>query len=264
MRLVTQSFSHQFVVLAFGDSPYLAACLASVCTQQAGSRVIVTTSSPSAHIEDVARSYGVEVHTAEQQRGIAADWNFGLSRANADLVTLAHQDDLYYPDFAGQTCGLFQAAPNASICFTDYDEIDDTGRSLPTGRVLHVKRVLRSFAVGKREVVESQSRKRRLLAFGSVIPCPSVTFNRIAEPDFRFSGNYQINLDWDAWWRLHVLDHPFILSRRILMGHRLHRDAETTRGKRDGRRRQEDQQMFRRIWFAPFARALAAVYRLSY
>jgi hypothetical protein len=259
-----QSPGHEFVVLAYGDSPYLPACLASVCTQQAGGRVIITTSTPSAYISDTAQAYGVEVYVAAGQRGIAADWNFGLSCGRADIVTLAHQDDVYYPGFAQETCRLFRATPNASLCFTDYDEIDDNGRHLPSGRMMRTKRMLRSLAVGGREVVESRSQKRRLVAFGSVIPCPSVSLNRAAVPDFRFSDEYQINLDWDAWWRLHALDHPFVLSRRILMGHRLHRDAETSRSKLDGRRQEEDRRMFRRIWPAPVARALAIFYRLGY
>jgi glycosyltransferase involved in cell wall biosynthesis len=259
-----QSHGHEFVVLAYGDSPYLPACLASVCAQQGGSRVIVTTSTPSSHISDIAQSYGLEVHVAEGQRGIAADFNFGLSCAKADIVTLAHQDDVYYPDFVQETCRLFRSTPNASLCFTDYDEIDDGGRHLASGRMMRTKRMLRSLAVGRREVVENRSQKRRLLAFGSVIPCPSVSLNRMAVPDFRFSDDYQVNLDWDAWWRLQALDHPFVLSQRILMGHRLHRDAETSRSKRDGRRQEEDRRMFRRIWPAPVASALAVFYRLGY
>ncbi len=259
-----QSLSHEFVVLAYGDSPYLPACLASVRAQAAGSRVIVSTSSPSPYISDLARSHGVEVHVAEGQRGIAADWNFGLERATADLVTLAHQDDVYYPGFAQKTRELFQSTPRASLCFTDYNEIGEDGRPLPRGRVLAIKRMLRSFAVGRGEVANSRSSRRRLLLFGSAISCPSVTLNRSARPGFRFSDEYHINLDWDAWWRLHTMDHPFVLSRNILMGHRIHRDAETTKSKQDGRRPDEDLRMFRRIWPLPVARMLATMYRLSY
>ncbi len=255
---------HEFVVLAHGDSPYLPECLRSVCTQQEESRVIVTTSSPSAYIFGIARSFGVTVHVCERKAGITADWNFGLERASADIVTLAHQDDVYYPGFAQETCRLFHISSNASLCFTDYDEIDARGHALARGRVLKIKRLLRAYAVGEREVVESRSRKRRLLSFGSVIPCPSVSLNRRLIPGFRFSDDFQINLDWDAWWRLHALEHPFVLSRNVLMGHRLHRDAETSRGKRDGRRMDEDRKMFRRIWPLPVADVLATLYRIGY
>jgi len=258
-----RSLSHQFVVLAYGASPYLPACLESVCRQTAGG-VVVTTSTPSAYVADLARSYGVELYTAETRGGIGADWNFALSHAKADLVTLAHQDDVYYPGFAERTCALFASNPHAALCFTDYDEIDGAGRPLPRGRVMIVKRALRSFAVGQRSVVEEQWRRRRLLAFGSAIPCPSVTLNRAALPEFRFSEDYRINLDWDAWWRLHMLNMPFLIDRTILMGHRIHQDAETSRGKLSGHRREEDRRMFRRIWPPPIAEALLALYSVGY
>jgi hypothetical protein len=258
-----QALSHEFVVLAYGDSPYLPDCLASVC-RQSGSRVTVTTPVLSPYISDMARSHCVPVQVSQGRRGIAADWNFALDCATADLVTLAHQDDLYYPDFAQQTRALFGVVPNASLCFTDYEEIDDRGNPLARGRVLRVKHILRALAVGGREVVQSRAGKRGLLAFGSVVPCPSVTLNRKVIQGFRFSEDYQINLDWDAWWRLHLLDHPFVFSRRVLMGHRLHREAETSRSKQDGRRREEDRRMFHRIWPAPIAGVLASLYRVGY
>jgi hypothetical protein len=76
--------SHQFVVLAYGDSPYLHACLESLFLQRSASDVIITTSTPSEHISRIASSYGVPVRTAQGSRGIADDWNFGLSCATAD------------------------------------------------------------------------------------------------------------------------------------------------------------------------------------
>lgn len=259
------SASHQFVVLAYGISRYLPACLESVCNQQGvGSQVLITTSTPSPHISELAKRFAVELHATEPKGGIAADWNFGLNCATADLVTLAHQDDVYYPGFAEQTCRLFASSPHAALCFTDYDEIDDAGQPLPSGRVMFIKRMLRSLSVGRRNIVESRARKCGLLAFGSAIPCPSVTLNRAALPDFRFSEEYQINLDWDAWWRLRAVNAPFLTLHQSLMGHRIHQDAETSRGKRDGRRREEDRLMFRRIWPPVIADLFAALYTTGY
>ena len=68
MRSVTSAFSHAFVVPAYGDSPFLPACLASICSQLVGSQVIVATSTPSAYIMDVARSQGVDVQVAEHKK----------------------------------------------------------------------------------------------------------------------------------------------------------------------------------------------------
>lgn len=259
-----ENLSHQFVVVAYGNSPYLSACLSSVCGQHPESKVIITTSTPSDYLSSVAKSHGVPVFVGENGGGIASDWNFGLSRATSPLVTLAHQDDIYYPDFVSETHRRFLATPNASLCFTDYEEIDARGKQLPTGRLLIAKRLLRSFASGTGEVAAKQRLRRRLLAFGSVIPCPSVTLNRMAVPDFFFSKDYEINLDWDGWWTLHSLDRPFVFSRRVLMAHRIHDAAETSHGKRDGRRQAEDKLMFSRIWRRPTSHILAKLYQFGY
>jgi GTP:adenosylcobinamide-phosphate guanylyltransferase len=235
-----------------------------VAANGGGSTVVVTTSTPCDEIAAAADRHGYPVFTCASGRGIAHDWNFALETATAPLVTLAHQDDIYYPDFAGETRRLFQALPDACLAFTDYDEIDDAGLTLPRGRVTMAKRVICGLSIGRREEVRSRWRRRALLAFGSAIPCPSVTLNRALIPEFRFGDRYQINLDWEAWWRLHAGARPFVRSRRALMAHRLHPEAETSRSKRDGRRREEDGEMFRRIWPWPLSAGLAALYRAGY
>jgi hypothetical protein len=256
--------SHQFIVLAYGDSPYLKACLESLFLQRSASDVIVTTSTPSEHISRIASSCGVPVRTAQSSRGIADDWNFGLSCATAKIVTLAHQDDLYYPDFAGETRQLFRRTPSASLSFTGYEEIGEQGHRLPLGRVVAVKRILVSLALGRNEALRSRIQKRSLLAFGTMIPCPSVSFNRAVVGDFRFSDRYEINLDWEAWWRLHSFDNPFVHTQRVLMGHRIHPGATTSQGTRDGRLDAEDLRMFTEIWPRPLASALGVAYRVRH
>ena len=48
-------------------------------------------------------------------------------------------------------------------------------------------------------------------------------------------------------------------------GDRLHRETETSRSKRDGRRLEEDRRMFHRIWPAPIAGVLASLFtRIGY
>ena len=258
-----QALSHEFVVLAYGDSPYLPDCLASVC-RQSGSRVTVTTPVLSPYISDMARSHCVPVQVSQGRRGIAADWNFALDCATADLVTLAHQDDLYYPDFAQQTRALFGVAPNASLCFTDYEEIDDRGNPLARGRVLRVKHILRALAVGGREVVQSRAGKRGLLAFGSVVPCPSVTLNRKVIQGFPFLRRLSDQSGLGRMVATAPSEPPVRLQPAGADGTPAASGAETSRSKQDGRRREEDRRMFHRIWPAPIAGVLASLYRVGY
>jgi len=108
-KAVINSRDHLFVVPAFGDSPFLAGCLASLRAQWLPSGIIIATSTPSDFIAAVAREADVEVIVNPEQRGIAADWNFALSVADRRYATLAHQDDAYAPDFLAQTLTAFAA-----------------------------------------------------------------------------------------------------------------------------------------------------------
>lgn len=141
---------HAFVVLAYKDSPFLRACLASVCAQTRPSAVVIATSTPSPYIEDVAKSFGVQVKVNPLHSGIAGDWAFGLSVTDARYVTLAHQDDVYYPTFAQQTLETFERSAKAALCFTGYEEIDDEGRP-KSSKISKIKHLIQFFAIGSRE-----------------------------------------------------------------------------------------------------------------
>src|SRR5215470_12307123 len=90
-------FNHSFAVMVYKDSPFLCECLESLKKQTVESFIFISTSTPSAYIFDIAQKFGVEVFIGEP-RGIANDWNFGLSKTKTKYVTLAHQDDLYMPE----------------------------------------------------------------------------------------------------------------------------------------------------------------------
>ena len=89
-------------------------------------------------------------------------------------------------------------------------------------------------------------------------------FNRAMLGDFRFSTEFSINMDWDAWYRLSTLKGSISCVPRNLLGHRLHAESETTAGIGDRRRAKEDVRMFERMWPAPVARILSSVYELGY
>jgi hypothetical protein len=254
---------HTFVVVAYGDSPHLDECLTSVVNQKAASSVVVATSTPSEHIVACAARHRVRVACNPEKKGIASDWNFGLQQAPLGLVTLAHQDDVYDAEFAAQTLELFGRRPDATLCFTGYEEIS-RGKRVRNSRVLRTKEVLTWLVIGRRRVIDERWRRRLLLSFGSLIPCPSVTFNLDRLGEFGFSEDFSINLDWDAWWRLHSEDAPFLRVPHILMAHRVGDGTETTEGKRDGRRQREDARMFERVWPAPVAALLSLLYRSGY
>jgi hypothetical protein len=250
------------VVLAHGDSPFLAGCLRSLADQSQSVRLVVSTSTPSDFIANAALNYGAELIVNSRREGIAADWNFALCTTGSRFVSLAHQDDWYHPDFACETLAAFASEPDASLCFTGYQEIDDDGIS-KSSKISRVKHLIEAVALGRVRRVAGL-RLRAFLSFGNPLPCSSVTFDRQRLPDFRFGDVFVSNLDWEAWWRLHAEGRIFARVPRRLVGRRHNALTATSGLIRDGRRQAEDAEMFRRVWPRPVSEAIAVLYRAGY
>jgi len=82
--------------------------------------------------------------------------------------------------------------------------------------------------------------------------------------NFRFSGDYTINMDWDAWLRMANIDGRFVYVPDILLAHRIHSGSATTIGLGRQARQREDLHLFRRLWPRPVAAILARFYSRSY
>ena len=252
---------HAFVTLAYGESPFLTGCLASLRAQTITPRVILATSTPSDHISRAAADFGVELIVNPRREGIAADWNFGLRLAKARFVTLAHQDDLYAPGFLAETMARFREHA-AALCFTGYDEIDDDGYPT-TSKISRAKHLIEALTLAGARRARGL-RLRAYLSFGNALPCSSVTYDLERLGDFAFSPDFASNLDWDAWWRLMLAGETFVRAPARLVGRRHNALTETSRLLRDGVRRAEDLAMFRRAWPVPLSDILAAAYRAGY
>ena len=250
------------VVMAYGDSPFLEGCLASLAAQTAPARIVVATSTPSDHIARAAAAAGAPLIVNPVRAGIAADWNFALGATDARFVTLVHQDDVYAPGFFAATFAAFAASPDASLAFTGYQEIDDAGRP-KSSKVSRVKHLIEAATLGRARRVAGL-RLRAYLSFGNPLPCSSVTFDRHKLPDFAFSDGFRSNLDWEAWWRLGREGRVFARAPERLVGRR-HNPLTATHGLiRDGWRKAEDREMFRRLWPRPVGDAIAFLYRAGY
>jgi hypothetical protein len=253
---------HAFVVMAHGDSPFLSDCLRSLREQTLAGTIVVTTSTPSPFIERAASACDVEVIVNPRQDGIAADWNFAFGATTAHRVTLAHQDDVYRPDFLRRSLNLLDSTIDAALCFTSYEEIADDGSPV-TSKISRAKHFLERLTLGSATRV-GPGRLRAFLSLGNPLPCSSVTFDRTRLGDFAFSDAYQSNLDWDAWLRLLEAGHTFARAPEPLVGRRHNPLTATSRLIRDGVRHREDLAMFRRLWPSPIAETIAWVYQAGY
>jgi glycosyltransferase involved in cell wall biosynthesis len=255
---------HAFVIAAYGDSPFLPACLDSIVGQTRGdSEILITTSTPSQYLQDVARRSSVPLIVNPRRANIGSDWNFALNASDASAITIAHQDDSYRPDYVARMTETLAVAGDASIAFSDYVESSEKGPR-PLHLNIRMKRYLTRRAFGSAGALREVAMKRRLLAWGNPICCPSVVLNRAALPDFRFTEAMHSNLDWEAWLRLAERPGAFIYVREPLVMRRIHAQSETSALIADKRRFDEDRAMFRRFWPAPIAALICTVYRASY
>lgn len=254
---------HSFAVMAYKDSPYLSACLDSLVVQTVPSRIYITTSTPSPYIEEIAKKYGIELYLTATGLGIAHDWNFSFYKARTKYVTLAHQDDLYMPEYTNTCMQESEKFKDTLICFTESDEMVD-GKIRTHTALLHIKNFMLNFFTPLKNDIQTKFFKRRLLSMGNPIAAPSVMYNLDKLADFHFSEEFSINMDWDAWARMADLEGRFIYINKVLLTHRIHPGSATTAGLKANVRQAEDLKMFNRFWPGFLAHPLAKIYAGSY
>ncbi len=249
---------HSFVLCAYGESPYLEDCLQSLLAQTVKTSYAIATTTPNGHIEDVAKKYGVSLYVNEGKPGIAHDWNCAVAHCSTALVTIAHQDDVYMPQYVERMLEAMNNATDPLIFFSDYGELRN-GEEVDSSKLLGVKRMLLS-QIQKKGSVSKRSQKRRLIAVGSAICCPSVTYNVPVLPNPLFLEGMKSNLDWEAWERFSLLDGSFVYADQILMRHRIHEGSETSHLIRDNTRTAEDLAMLQKFWPKPIASLINKAY----
>ncbi len=251
---------HSFVICAWGESPYLEACIRSLRTQTARSRIVMSASTPNDHIRRLSGIYNIKLYVNQDaETGIAADWDFALRCAGTPLVTLAHQDDIYLPLYTERMLSAVNTADAPILFSCGYGELRD-GEIVYANRLLNIKKLLRT---PMRLLPGVRAARRLSLAFGDSICCPSVTYVTERLGDFRFSRELRCDLDWDAWERLSRERGSFAFTPEVLMLHRIHAGSETTQILGENGRTGEDLELFRRFWPEGLARRLAALYASS-
>lgn len=252
---------HTFVICAYKESPYLEACIQSVLSQSQKSNVLIATSTPCPHIQGLAERYGLRVEVNKGKSGIGGDWNFALSCCHTPYVTLAHQDDLYGPDYGKMAVHSLEKARSPLIFFCDYAELRN-GRKSEAAAIIKVKRLL-LFPLRFRIFQNNRWIRRRILSLGNAVCCPSVTYCPGNLPLPLFNGSMKSNLDWLAWEKISRRKGAFVYCKKPLMCHRIHEGSTTSQLLNDNGRSREDYAVFRRFWPEKAARILTRLYQNS-
>lgn len=252
---------HTFAICAYNESPYLEECIKSVIAQKEYSEVILSTSTPNQFIKDLCKKYSIPMFVNCGKKGISGDWEYSIMQAGTPVVTIAHQDDVYFEDYSRMVIEEYSRSGHPLILFTDYYEIRN-GEIIRNNRLLQIKRLM---LLPLRLYYFRSSRwiRRRVLSLGSAICCPSVAYVPNNLPNSIFSDHFRTNVDWEAWERISGFEGEFIYIPRPLMAHRIHSASETSRMIEEGGRSSEDYEMYCKFWPKPIAAFLTKSYKAS-
>lgn len=111
---------HTFVICAYKESPFLEECIVSLKKQNIQSHIILVTSTPNSLIQSLTDKYEIPFYINTKEKGITQDWNFGMECARTSLVTIAHQDDTYEPQYVETMLREVNRAKQPLIFFSNY------------------------------------------------------------------------------------------------------------------------------------------------
>lgn len=258
-KKINKNTDHTFVICAYKEQPYLDECVKSLKNQTVKSDIIISTSTPNKMIEKVAKENGVKLAINTKTKGHINDFCFAYEQAKTKYVTLCHQDDVYYEDFAEKILKKMRKRKNVTMGFSNYNERRN-GKTKKRNLLLIIKRII-NFPL----VLFGNCKFVRLftLSLGNAICAPSVTYNKeLVEKPIKQS-DLKANIDWDTWIDIAKQKGSFVYVSKALLEHRIHEGSTTTSVIVNDIMRKEDYLMFKRFWPSPIARMLTNIYCTS-
>lgn len=253
---------HTFVICAYGQSPYLEACIRSLKAQTVPTDIICATSTPGPWLEGILEKYHIPLQVREGKSNIQDDWNFAVEKAEGTFVTIAHQDDLYGRHYVEELQKAYKRWPDMTVFMSDAILIKQ-GKLCWGGAVEAVKKLLR-LPWRLPFVCHLSAVKKSGLMFGNPVMCPSCSYRKEKLPLPLFSGGYDFVLDWECMRKLAGEPGRFVCVEKPLLYYRVHDGATTKACIQDHRREQEERQMFEKIWPGRVAAGIMVRYRLAY
>jgi hypothetical protein len=250
---------HTFVVCAYKDSPYLEDCVQSLMNQQSvrkgESVVTLFTATPSDFVKILCEHFAIPLFTGVS-KGIGTNWNEALKTVRTPYATIAHQDDIYLPDYGETLLTDLQRDATINLIFSDYQEIDKIGVVRENNANLRVKHLLLKFF----SLVGVRALQRKILSLGNFICCPAVTYNLERIGNLRFDTNLRFVVDWEMWLNVLKQAGKITYIKQPLMYHRIHELSETSKTTDNSVREKEEVMIFEKYW----GRTLSKLYMKGY
>ena len=256
MKKIRENNLHTFVICAYKEQPYLEECVKSLLNQTLKSKVIISTSTPNDFIKKIAKKYSVELAINTKTNGHINDFCFAYEQAKTKYVTLCHQDDIYYSEFAEKIVKKMEKCKNSIIGFSNYNERRND-KTVKSNSLLKVKRIINFplILLGRFKFIRLLT-----LSLGNAICAPSVTYNKEMVERPIDKSDLKANIDWDTWINLAKKKGKFIYVGKALLEHRIHEGSTTTAVIQNNIMREEDYLMFRRFWPKTIAKFLTNIY----
>lgn len=249
--------NHTFVICAYKESEFLEECIKSLKNQTVKSNIIISTSTPNEYINKLASKYQLKVYINKGKIGIGEDWNFGISNTHTDYVTIAHQDDLYYPNYLEEIVKKINENKEYILLFGNYRE-EKNGQIIPLTKNLKIKKILQKPLIKNGE---KKWAKNFSIRFGNAICCPCVTINTKLTGKNPFKTNLKCNLDWETWSEFAKSQYGFAYINKEIMSHRIHELSATSKLIIENIRVEEDYKMFKKFWPKSVAKILTFFYK---
>ena len=210
---------HTFIILAYKESDDLEECIKSVLNQSVKSNVLITTSTPNDYIMDLASSYslGVMVNDAKSNKG--SDYNFSLNTIDSELITIAHQDDLYNRNYTKEILKSYKENKDATIFFTDNYEIQKD-KKIHRSKELKRKRFY-LYPLKFKFFQNKKHFKLRALKKEKFICTSSITFVKKNIKENPFPTDLIYDNDWQALIDMAKDNTKFVFIDEKLVGYRI-------------------------------------------
>lgn len=250
---------HTFAICAYQESKYLEDCIKSVLNQDIPTNYLIATSTPNKHIKSLAKKYKISYYVRKGKSDIQDDWNFAYNHAETELVTIAHQDDLYDPNYSKYILNNYDK--NILMYNTDYTPLKNGVDTSDYNS--KIKRILKTFTKSK-FFARFKFFKVVSLAFGNTINCPSVTYNKKLLGDTIFTSELKFSLDWDTFLKIAKKKGICLYVPHRLVKYRIHDNATTKKFIVNNERQKEDVTMFNKIWPNWISKLIMKIYVKSY
>ena len=212
---------HSFIILAYKESDDLEECIKSVLNQSVKSNVLITTSTPNDFIMELASNYSLGVMVNDTRSNKGNDFNFALATMNSELITIAHQDDLYNRNYTKEILETYKKNKDATIIFTDNYEIRKD-KKINHSRELSRKRYY-LYPLKFRFFQNKKYFKLRALKKEKFICTSSITFVKKNIDDNLFPTDLIYDNDWKALINLAKENKRFVYIDDKLVGYRVNK-----------------------------------------